>query len=107
LPSIVRKVHGMWLQSISRKKRTQYTKMRGEKNSVALVREQSVPTERPSLVGEVCANFLWIGVAWSAQQIPTAIFSDFVTGRKMRKPLEKSHFKNQGMRRTTMEWNLC
>jgi hypothetical protein len=26
-------------------------------NSVALVRKQSIPTERPSLVGEVSANF--------------------------------------------------
>jgi hypothetical protein len=39
---------------------------------MALVRERTIPTERPSLVGEVNANFLQIeeGVAWSAQQIP-------------------------------------
>jgi hypothetical protein len=26
-------------------------------NSMALVRERTIPTERPPLVGEVCANF--------------------------------------------------
>jgi hypothetical protein len=45
-------------------------------NFVALVREQTIPTERPPLVGEVSANFLRIeGVAWSAQRIPTAVIS--------------------------------
>jgi hypothetical protein len=29
-------------------------------NSVALVRERTIPTERPPPVGEVSANFLWI-----------------------------------------------
>jgi hypothetical protein len=29
-------------------------------NSVALVREHTIPTERPPLVGEASANFLWI-----------------------------------------------
>jgi hypothetical protein len=34
--------------------------------------------ERPLLVGEVSANFLRVqGVAWSAQWIPTSIFSVF------------------------------
>jgi hypothetical protein len=28
-----------------------------EKNSVALVRERTIPTKRPPLVGEVSANF--------------------------------------------------
>jgi hypothetical protein len=28
-------------------------------NSVALVRERTIPTERPPLVGEVSANFCW------------------------------------------------
>jgi hypothetical protein len=51
-------------------------------NSVALVREQTLPTERSLLVSEVGANFfLQIeGFAWSAQRIPTAIFSVFHTG---------------------------
>jgi hypothetical protein len=49
-----------------------------KKTSVALVRERTTPTERPPLVDEVSANFLRIeGVAWSAQRIPTAVFSDF------------------------------
>jgi hypothetical protein len=31
------------------------------------VRERTIPTERPPLVGEVIANFLWIeGATWSA-----------------------------------------
>jgi hypothetical protein len=34
-----------------------YSLTRTEKNSVALVRERTVPTERPPLVGEVSANF--------------------------------------------------
>jgi hypothetical protein len=45
-------------------------------NSVALVRERTIPTERPPLVGEVSANFLRIdGVPWSARRIPTAVIS--------------------------------
>jgi hypothetical protein len=36
-------------------------------NSVALVRERTIPTERPPPFGEVR------GVTWSAQRIPTAI----------------------------------
>jgi hypothetical protein len=47
-------------------------------NSVALVRKRTIPTERPTIVGEVSANFLRIdGVAWSAQLIPTAVNLDF------------------------------
>jgi hypothetical protein len=50
-------------------------------NSVAFVRERTIPTERPPLVGEVSANFYGQrGVAWSAQRIPTAVFSVFWTG---------------------------
>jgi hypothetical protein len=37
-------------------------------NSVVLLRERTIPTERPPLVGEVNANFLE-GVASSAQRI--------------------------------------
>jgi hypothetical protein len=49
-------------------------------DSVALVLERIIPTERPSLVGEYNANFLRIeGVAWSAQRIPMAVFSIFLT----------------------------
>jgi hypothetical protein len=36
-------------------------------NSVALVRERTIPTERPPLVGEVSANYC---VAYSAGRIP-------------------------------------
>jgi hypothetical protein len=40
------------------------------------VREWTIPTERPLLVGEVIANFLRIeGARWSAWRIPTAVFS--------------------------------
>jgi hypothetical protein len=40
-------------------------------NSVALVRERTIPTERPPLVGEVSVNS-WgkRGVAWSVRRIP-------------------------------------
>jgi hypothetical protein len=34
-----------------------YCFLRGRKNSVAWVRERTIPTERPQLVGEVSANF--------------------------------------------------
>jgi hypothetical protein len=41
---------------------------------MALVREQTIPTERPPPVGEVSANFCGQrGVTWSAQRIPTAV----------------------------------
>jgi hypothetical protein len=49
-----------------------------ETNSVVLVRERTIPTEQPPLVGEVSANFSLIdGFAWSARRIPTAVFSVF------------------------------
>jgi hypothetical protein len=49
-----------------------------KKNSMVWVREQTTPTERPQLVGEVIANFLRIERAtWSAWRIPTAVFSVF------------------------------
>jgi hypothetical protein len=49
-----------------------------DNNSVALVRERTISTERPQLVGEDSANFLRIeGVVWSAQQLPKAVFSVF------------------------------
>jgi hypothetical protein len=44
------------------------------KNSVPLVLKRIIPTELAPLVGEVSAKFLRIvGVAWSAQRIPTAV----------------------------------
>jgi hypothetical protein len=40
------------------------------------VRERTIPTERPPLVGEVIANFLRIeGATWSVWRIPTGVFS--------------------------------
>ena len=43
-------------------------------NSVALVRERTIPTERPPPVGEVSANFCGKrGVTWLAQRVPTAV----------------------------------
>jgi hypothetical protein len=51
-----------------------YPKTKKKKNSVALARKRTMPTERPPLVGEVSANFRDIeGVAWSKQRIPTAV----------------------------------
>ena len=45
-----------------------------KKTSVALVRERTIPTERPPPVGEVSANFCGQrGVTWSAQRVPTAV----------------------------------
>jgi hypothetical protein len=45
-------------------------------NSVVLVRKRTIPTERPTPVGEVSASFTGLSiqeVAWSAQRIPTAV----------------------------------
>jgi hypothetical protein len=54
--------------------RTSKTKL----NSVASIRDRTIPTERPPLVGEVIANFWGLeGVAWSARRIRTAVFSAF------------------------------
>ena len=48
-------------------------------NSVALVRERTIPTERPPPVGEVSANFCGErGVTWLAQRVPTAVNLCFV-----------------------------
>ena len=45
-----------------------------KKNSLALVRERTTPTERPLPVGEVSANFGGQrGVTWLAQRVPTAV----------------------------------
>jgi hypothetical protein len=46
---------------------------------MALVRKQTIPTERSPLVGEVSANFLRVeGVGWSAQWISTAVNLGFL-----------------------------
>ena len=50
------------------------TLFRTKLNSVALVRERTIPTDRPPPVGEVSANFCGQrGVTWSAQWVPTAV----------------------------------
>jgi hypothetical protein len=46
---------------------------------MALVREQTTPTERPLIVGEVSANLRTEGDSWPEQRIPTAVFSAFYT----------------------------
>jgi hypothetical protein len=47
-------------------------------NSMALVRKQTIPTERKPLVS---AYFLRAdGVTWSARRIPTVVFSVFLAG---------------------------
>jgi hypothetical protein len=45
------------------------------------VREQTIPSERPPLVGEVNANILRLeGIAWSARRTPSSLFSALSTG---------------------------
>jgi hypothetical protein len=45
-------------------------------NSMAWVRERTIPAEQPPLVGKVTANFLRTeGATCSAWRIPTAVFS--------------------------------
>jgi hypothetical protein len=49
--------------------------------SMVWVRERTMPTERPPLVGEAIANFLRIeGATWSAWRIPSTVFSVIYTG---------------------------
>jgi hypothetical protein len=48
------------------------------KNSGAFIRQRTIPTERPPLVGEVSSNFSVEGVAWSAQRILTAVNFGFL-----------------------------
>ena len=51
-----------------------YLTITNNNNSVALVRERTIPTERLPPVGEVSANFCGKrGVTWSARRIPTAV----------------------------------
>jgi hypothetical protein len=51
-----------------------------KKCSLALVRERTIPTERPPLVGEVNANFCgWI-VPRGQRMDPNAVLSGFQTG---------------------------
>jgi hypothetical protein len=50
-----------------------------KKTPRALVRERTMPIERPPLVGEVVPTFLRIeGVAWSVQRIPTVVNLGFL-----------------------------
>jgi hypothetical protein len=52
-----------------------------KKDSVAWVRERTIPTERPLFVGKFSVNFLRIeGATWSAWRIPTDVFLAFWTG---------------------------
>jgi hypothetical protein len=44
----------------------------------ALVRQRTIPTERPPLVGEVSQLLQIEGVAWSAQRIATAVNFGFL-----------------------------
>jgi hypothetical protein len=49
-----------------------------QKKSVALVHERTIPTECPPIIGEVSTNFFKIEDAtWSAQRIPTTVYSVF------------------------------
>jgi hypothetical protein len=46
---------------------------------MALVRDRTMPAERPPLVGEFSVNFLRIeGVSWSPQRIPTVVNLNFL-----------------------------
>jgi hypothetical protein len=49
-----------------------------KENSAALAVKRTIPTEQPPLVGEVFCQLLRIqDVAWSAQRIPSTVFSVF------------------------------
>jgi hypothetical protein len=45
-----------------------------------LDRKRTIPTERPPLVAKLVSNLRIEGVAWSAQRIPPAVNSIFLTG---------------------------
>jgi hypothetical protein len=53
-------------------------KLKTELNSVALVSERTMPTERPPLVGEVVPFLRIESVAWSEQRIPEVVNLDFI-----------------------------
>jgi hypothetical protein len=44
-----------------------------KQNTVVWVRERTIPTEQPRLVGDLRANI----TTWSARRIPKAVFSNF------------------------------
>jgi hypothetical protein len=57
----------------------------GEHNSVALVRERTVPTERPQLLGEVSVSFANRGLSHSQHdRSPTAVISIFLDRERKR-----------------------
>jgi hypothetical protein len=69
-------VNGNLLENFYKiKQRNNVSSDKTKLNSVALVRERTVPTERPQLVGEL---FRIEGVAWSAQRILTVVNLGFL-----------------------------
>jgi hypothetical protein len=55
--------------------------MKKQTNSGALVRQRTVPTERPPLVGEVSGNFSWERVSRGQRnESPRPLISVFQTG---------------------------
>jgi hypothetical protein len=67
---------------------------------VALVRERTIPTERPPLVGKVSASFFgYRGVGWSVRRIPYGRnlgFLDRVTRNTIK--IRDLEFYNEGER---------
>jgi hypothetical protein len=68
-------LHSMPVSNTNAATTTTTTNNNNNNNSVALVRERTIVTERPSLVGEVSANFCEENDAWSVRRIPMAVLS--------------------------------
>jgi hypothetical protein len=73
-------------------------------NSVALVRERSIPTERPPLVSEVSANFCgYRGVAWSVRRIPYGRNLGFLDRTSLEHSHKVAYFTRTLARSTSLE----
>jgi hypothetical protein len=76
LPHSLKNIGAPWLVTVDLPVTRQFSSFRIYHpwlltNSVALVRERTIPTEQPPLVGEVSVNFCGKrGVAWSVRRLP-------------------------------------
>jgi hypothetical protein len=77
--------------------------LKSKLNSVAWIRERTIPIERPPLVGEVSASFLRIVVAtWSSWRIPTTVSLFSKTGASTIF-LSSNHLYSQNLVATVIE----
>jgi hypothetical protein len=70
----------LWTQSLMERDSqfVLHIKHKKKKNSMVWVRERTIPTERPPLLGEVLPLVRIEGATWSAWRIPPAVFLGFL-----------------------------